>query len=67
MPALRKSHPFTVLMVTLHACDGREEKLTNNIGELWAAVRALQYAQDFEVECVMVRVDSEYVRRGMEC
>jgi ribonuclease HI len=43
-----------------------EKKLTNNIGELMAAVRALQYAQDFEVERVMVRVDSEYVRRGME-
>ncbi|WP_233874243.1 ribonuclease H family protein [Paraburkholderia adhaesiva] len=39
---------------------------TNNVGELMAAVRALEYAQAFDVARVIVRVDSEYVRRGME-
>jgi ribonuclease HI len=43
-----------------------ERKPTNNIGELMAAARALEYAQDFDVKRVIVMVDSEYVRRGME-
>lgn len=43
-----------------------ERKPTNNVGELMAAVRALEYAQEFDVKRVIVRVDSEYVRRGME-
>ena len=43
-----------------------ERKPTSNVGELTAAVRALEYAQDFDVKRIIVRVDSEYVRRGME-
>lgn len=43
-----------------------EHKPGNDIGELMAAVRALEYARDFDVKRVVVRVDSEYVRRGME-
>ncbi|MBB5409274.1 ribonuclease HI [Paraburkholderia sp. HC6.4b] len=43
-----------------------ERRPSNDIGELTAAARALEYAQDFDVKRVVIRVDSEYVRRGME-
>jgi ribonuclease HI len=39
---------------------------TNNLGELMAATRALEYAVNHDVKYVHVRTDSEYVRKGIE-
>lgn len=42
------------------------DPITNNIGELVAATKALQYAADYNVNKVGVYTDSEYVIKGIE-
>lgn len=54
----------------LHYVDGwgsfGSDEVTNNIAELTASLRALQYAADHDVKTVVVLTDSEYVQDNLE-
>jgi ribonuclease HI len=43
-----------------------DRPVTNNVAELVGATEALIYAKEFVVDRVLLRCDSEYVRKGLE-
>lgn len=69
-PPVKRVLPAWVKEITpIHYVDGYGSFLgvvSNNIGEMFAVLRALMHALEYDVKALQIFTDSEYVRQGLE-